>query len=427
MLPELFSCGYVANRAIWDMVEAREGGTARWLAAIAARLGIYLGAGTAETDGSDIFSTFILAGPDGKIAWESFRIARGKGMGMGVAVPAGELEGLCLHGPVVLFLGVSTAPSAVHRYFPRWAGSFPEPVRLIGIDLPAAAPVRKYEDLLDWMARHQQIRGMVITSHKIDLFRAGSSRFTAADRLSAMLGEVSAVRRTPCGDLLAYATDPLSARAAAAELNRGTCGGEIICFGAGGAAVALVAALTLPGTGLTRPAPDADCCAPGVTAAGGPLSNGDIHLTDVRPDRLAHLMHVAARLGVAGRVVPHLPEDDSGNTGLLAGHPDARLVVNATGLGKDGPGSPLTDEAVFPRHCVVWDMNYRGPLTFLQQARAQRDARGLQIADGWRFFLHGWTNALAAILDVPPGDPALASILDTQRTRSRRGPITQGG
>lgn len=340
---------------------------------------------------------------------------------MGVAVPADQLDGLCLHGPVVLFLGASTAASAVHRYFPRWAGKFPEPVRLIGIDLPVAAPARKYEDLLDWMARHQQVRGMVITSHKIDLFRAGSGRFTAADRLSAMLGETSAVRRTPCGDLLAYATDPLSARAAAAELDLGTSGGETVCFGAGGAAVALVAALTLPGTELTPgivPNPDARRGAPGVSAAGGPLSEGDIHATDVRSDRLAHLMQVAARLGVASRVVPHLRDDASGNAGLLAGHPHARLVVNATGLGKDGPGSPLTDEAVFPRHCVVWDMNYRGPLTFLQQARTQRDAGGLQIADGWRFFLHGWTNALARILDVPPGDPALASILDTQRTNS---------
>ena len=348
---------------------------------------------------------------------------------MGVAVPAEELDGLCLHGPVVLFLGVSTAASAVHRYFPRWAASFPEPVRLIAVDLPVPAPPPAYEDLLDWMARHQQVRGMVITSHKIDLFRAGSGRLAAADRLSATLAEVSAVRRTPSGDLLAYATDPLSARAAAAELNLGT-SGEIICFGAGGAALALVAALTLPGTELTpgtRSAPDARRCVPGVNAAGGPLTEGEVHATDVRPGRLAHLMHVAARLGVASRVVPHLQDGTSGNTGLLAGHPDACLVVNATGLGKDGPGSPLADEAVFPRHCVVWDMNYRGPLTFLQQAQVQRDARGLQIADGWRFFLHGWTNALARILDVPPGDPALADILDTQRTNSRRGSITQGG
>ena len=340
---------------------------------------------------------------------------------MRLAVPAGKLDGLCLQGPVVLFLGVSTAASAVHRYFPRWADDFPEPVRLIGIDLPAGAPRRKYEDVLDWIARNQQIRGMVITSHKIDLFRAGSGRFAAADRLSATLGEVSALRRTPSGDLLAYATDPLSARAAAAELNLGT-SGETICFGAGGAAVALVAALTLPGTELTRdtgPASDAPCRAPGMNAPGAPLKDGDMHVTDLRPDRLAHLMQVAARLGVASRVAPHLQKNTSGNTGLLAGHPGARLVVNATGLGKDCPGSPLTDEAVFPRHCAVWDMNYRGPLTFLQQAWAQQDARGLRIADGWRFFLHGWTNALARILGVPPGDPVLASILDTRRTSSQ--------
>jgi shikimate dehydrogenase len=100
-------------------------------------------------------------------------------------------------------------------------------------------------------------------------------------------------------------------------------------------------------------------------------------------------MHVAGSLGVASRVIPHLQKGTSGNTELLAGHPDARLVVNATGLGKDSPGSPLTSEAVFPRRCVVWNMNYRGPLTFLQQARAQQEALGLHIADGWRFFLHG--------------------------------------
>ncbi len=338
---------------------------------------------------------------------------------MGVAVPPEELDGLSLPGSAVLFLGVSTAGSAVHRYFPRWAGNFPEPVRLIGVDLPGAAPRRRYRDLLDWIARNEQIRGMVITSHKIDLFRAGFSSFAAADRLSGMLGEISALRRTPSGDLLAYATDPLSSRAAATELNLGASGGETICFGAGGAAVALMAALTLPETELTREAqstPDAACCAPGASAPGNPLGGGDIHVTDVLAGRLANLMHVAGSLGVASRVVPHLQKSPSGNTEVLAGHPGARLVVNATGLGKDSPGSPLASEAVMPRRCVVWDMNYRGPLTFLQQARAQQDALGLRIADGWRFFLHGWTNALAPILDVPPGDPILASVLDTRRT-----------
>jgi predicted amidohydrolase len=42
-LPELFSCGYVPNRAIWDLAEPANGRTARWLACTARRLGIYLG------------------------------------------------------------------------------------------------------------------------------------------------------------------------------------------------------------------------------------------------------------------------------------------------------------------------------------------------------------------------------------------------
>ena len=50
--------------------------------------------------------------------------------------------------------------------------------------------------------------------------------------------------------------------------------------------------------------------------------------------------------------------------------PAGSMVVNATGLGKDRPGSPLTDAARFPRDGIAWDFNYRGDLEFLRQARA---------------------------------------------------------
>jgi len=46
-LPELFSCGYVANRAVWDLAEPANSRTARWLACTARWLGIYLGASLA--------------------------------------------------------------------------------------------------------------------------------------------------------------------------------------------------------------------------------------------------------------------------------------------------------------------------------------------------------------------------------------------
>ena len=76
------------------------------------------------------------------------------------------------------------------------------------------------------------------------------------------------------------------------------------------------------------------------------------------------------------------------------------LVINATGLGKDAPGSPLTDAALFPQNAIVWDLNYRGALVFLDQARAQAATRRLQIEDGWTYFLHGWTQVIAEVFHI---------------------------
>jgi N-carbamoylputrescine amidase len=73
VLPELFSCGYVPNRAVWDSAEPADGLTAAWLASTASRLGIHLGAGTVETDGADFFNVFVLADPRGRIAGRAYK------------------------------------------------------------------------------------------------------------------------------------------------------------------------------------------------------------------------------------------------------------------------------------------------------------------------------------------------------------------
>jgi shikimate 5-dehydrogenase len=94
--------------------------------------------------------------------------------------------------------------------------------------------------------------------------------------------------------------------------------------------------------------------------------------------------------------------------------------VNATGLGKDAPGSPLTDAAVFPANGFVWDFNYRGDLLFLDQARRQLAERDLHVEDGWIYFLHGWTQVIAEVfhIDIPssgPGFDALSRIAAATR------------
>jgi shikimate 5-dehydrogenase len=81
--------------------------------------------------------------------------------------------------------------------------------------------------------------------------------------------------------------------------------------------------------------------------------------------------------------------------------------MNATGLGKDAPGSPITDAAVFPEDGIAWDFNYRGDLVFMDQARAQQTGRNLRIEDGWVYFIHGWTRVIAEVfhIDIPTSGP----------------------
>ena len=94
------------------------------------------------------------------------------------------------------------------------------------------------------------------------------------------------------------------------------------------------------------------------------------------------------------------------------------LVINATGLGKDAPGSPLTNGARFPERSIVWDLNYRGDLVFLDQARAQATSRSLQIEDGWTYFLHGWTQVIAEVfhIRIPAHGPEFETLSETARS-----------
>ena len=99
------------------------------------------------------------------------------------------------------------------------------------------------------------------------------------------------------------------------------------------------------------------------------------------------------------------PEDTDAVMGQMRPH---SLVMNATGLGKDAPGSPITDAGAFPESGLAWDFNYRGELVFLDQARAQEESRDLTVEDGWVYFIHGWTRVMEEVfgVDIPVSGPA---------------------
>jgi hypothetical protein len=95
------------------------------------------------------------------------------------------------------------------------------------------------------------------------------------------------------------------------------------------------------------------------------------------------------------------------NNAVMCTLPPGSLVVNATGLGKDGPGSPITDAAPFPERGFAWDFNYRGDLLFLEQARRQAATKRLHVEDGWLYFIHGWLAVIADVFhrDIPTSGP----------------------
>ena len=106
------------------------------------------------------------------------------------------------------------------------------------------------------------------------------------------------------------------------------------------------------------------------------------------------------------------------NDALMDTLPPGSLVINATGMGKDLPGSPITDSGRFPWNGVAWELNYRGELQFLNQALAQREERQLTVEDGWVYFLHGWTEVIAQVIGFSLDEAKFARLANDCRSDS---------
>lgn len=277
------------------------------------------------------------------------------------------------------FLGVSTGSSAAIRLFPSWATELGVDANLVGIDLPLRAAPEHYRRAVERIRDDPDAAGALVTSHKVDLYAAAGALFSGVDRYARQCGEISCVVKRN-GSLEGFAKDPVTAvRALESLLGPGyfaRSGGHVLCLGAGGAGTAITSCL------LTRDdRPDR------------------IVLTDSRAERLAAAREAVERFGTTDATVDYLPTASGDRP--LTDLPNGSLVINATGLGKDQPGSPLTDTARFPYQAVVWDLNYRGKLDFLRQAERHAAERGLTVVDGWEYFLHGWSEHICTVFDVP--------------------------
>lgn len=290
--------------------------------------------------------------------------------------------------PTLYFIGVTTGQSSIMRVFPAWARHLGLADAVIrGIDFPLHAEPAAYRAAVDFIKADPLSMGALVTTHKIDLFKACHDLFDMIDPHAALMDETSCLSKQG-SQLVCHAKDPISSGLALDGFVPGghfvRTGAEVFSIGAGGSTIALTWHLMRLERGADVPS--------------------RIVVSDRSAARLDEIRRIHQAVPSAVRVDYLLASSQADNDALVAGLTPGSLVINATGLGKDAPGSPLTDAAVFPQDGIVWDLNYRGELIFVDQARAQEETRRLRIENGWSYFIHGWTQVIAEVFHVaiPP-------------------------
>jgi shikimate dehydrogenase len=261
------------------------------------------------------------------------------------------------------FIGVSTSQSSIRALFPKWAALAGLcDAELVGVDIPVGSEPAIYRSHVSTILGDFESDGALVTTHKVDVYRHARDLFAELDADAAALGEISCIVRRG-GQLHGSTPDVLTTGLAfKALIDERPFRGQVLIMGAGGAGIALA-------VNLHREHPSAH-----------------VTLTDISVERLQQ-----ARLLTAARVERVARAED--HDCLLGAMPQGSIIVNATGMGKDRPGSPISPSARFPPGSIAWDLNYRGELSFLAQARQQ----GARAADGWECFLHGWSQTMSRV------------------------------
>lgn len=298
--------------------------------------------------------------------------------------------------PTFYFIGVTTGQSSIMKVFPAWAEYLGlGDVEIKGIDFPAHDMPENYREAVNFLKNDPLSLGALVTTHKLDLFQACKDMFDVIDPHATLMAETSCISKRD-GQLICKAKDPISSGLSLdgflPEDHFANTSAELFSMGAGGSTIALTWHLMQEIRGDNRPK--------------------RIVVSNRSRPRLAHIREIHERLGSDIPVEYRLVETAQDNDEILASMAVGSVVINATGLGKDAPGSPLSDAANFPKNAIIWELNYRGDLVFLDQAKAAKAAQGLQIEDGWTYFIHGWTQVIAEVfsIEIPVAGDRFAAI-----------------
>jgi shikimate 5-dehydrogenase len=285
--------------------------------------------------------------------------------------------------PTLYFVGVTTTRSSIMKVFPKWSDILGLGAEIVGYDCIPHAPAEDYRAIVEHIKTDPLSMGALVTTHKINLLEATRDLFDYLDPYAQRCGEISCISKRN-GQLRGHAKDPitsgLSWEAFVEPGYWGKSGGHVLCLGAGGSAVAISIYLT------ERPDP-----------ADRPRKFVVVNRSE---PRLIALQKILSEIDTDIEFEFILNNDPVRNDAIMAALPPCSMVINATGMGKDSPGSPITDNGLFPLNGWAWELNYRGELDFMHQALRQKDSRRVKVEDGWIYFVHGWTQVIAEVFDL---------------------------
>lgn len=300
--------------------------------------------------------------------------------------------------PTMYFIGVTTTKSSIMKVFPKWMEYFGIDALMKGIDFVPHSDPEEYRKAVSFIKNDPLSLGALVTTHKLDCFQASIDLFEGVGPYATLLHEASSISKR-CKELWAHAKDPITSGLALDYfMPKGYfehSNAAILALGAGGSSLALSLYL------INKAKESKDV-------------PKQMIITNRSEKRLEEMKAIHATLESPIQFTYMLCPTPADNDAVMADLPKGSLVINATGLGKDGPGSPLPDGARFPQDGYVWEFNYRGELQFLAQAKAAQKEKNLMIIDGWQYFIYGWTQVIAEVfhIDMPVAGPEFDTICD---------------
>jgi len=284
--------------------------------------------------------------------------------------------------PTFYFIGVTTGKSSIMKVFPLWMKVLGhEEVVMEGVDCKIHDDPEVYRRAVAQIKYDPRSLGSLVTTHKIDLLTAARDMFDYLDPYAIITSEVSSISKLD-GRLEGHAKDPLTSGASLDAIIEkdyfAKTHGDVLCFGAGGSGVATLLHLINKKDKGDRPK--------------------KFVFVNRSQGRLDHAKEMVGGLHTDIEIEYACNADPLVNDKIMEKFPPYSIIINATGMGKDTPGSPITWQGKFPVNSIAWEFNYRGELDFLHQALAQVESRKVIVEDGWLYFVHGWTQVVAQVL-----------------------------